>query len=99
MRDSGAQLGAIDRLRKPKNTKTGCQPREMRIEIENPAVTNRHRLEYTIAEQKAAIRDRNMRVFQCEQPAILPHAHHGRPMCPRKLRSILWPCSVRIDSG
>jgi hypothetical protein len=38
----------------------------MRFEIENPAVTNRHRLEYTIAEQKAAIGDRNMRVFRGE---------------------------------
>jgi hypothetical protein len=66
LRDSGTQLGAIDRLRKPKNAKTGCQPCEMRFEIENPAVTNRHRLEYTIAEQKAAIGDRNMRVFRGE---------------------------------
>ena len=45
MRDAGAQLGDIDRLRKPENAETDCQPRKMRVEIANSATTNRHRLE------------------------------------------------------
>ena len=57
MRYAGAQLADINGCAKPQNAKTGGKPREMRIEIENPAATNRDRFEHTVAEQKTAIRD------------------------------------------
>jgi hypothetical protein len=76
VRDTRAQLGDIHAPRKPKNSETGCKPRKMGIEIADPAATNRHRFEQTIAEQETAIADRNMRILRRNDPAILPDAHH-----------------------